>query len=320
MTDSETARQRARLEAALRQDLRDEATWSVYADWLSEHGDSRGELIGYEQRADRETDPELTREWRKRAKQLFERDHQTWLGPLRKASMDPTWTRGFVTEAIVHNRPRWTAETLVGGRTGALLYRLGFTRLPDCQPVADALAHSWIDVVELRHIDTTIIEPLAAIVGLRELFIEHCRIDDLAALAELPALERVIIHGSQVDLSAFEAGFATLRHLAVVNRGWQSQPHVDLRGLAGLRALEILDLRGSWVGDLEPIGRLERLRQLDISHTRLDSFTPLDWLPALVRLDAIDLQLPADLVERLIERGVHVETRPLSARTEPGGL
>jgi uncharacterized protein (TIGR02996 family) len=309
------------LEAALRQDMRDEASWAVYADWLSNEGDSRGELIGYEQRADRETDPALTEQWRRRAKQLFERDHQHWLGPLRKANMDPTWMRGFVTEAVVHNRPNWTASTLLSTRTGALLYRLGFTRLPDCRPVADALRNSWIDVVELRNIDTTKIEPLADIVGLRELFIHGCKIEDFATLAKLPALARVIVHDSELDLRAFESGFATLRHLVLSDHGYRPRPArgpVELSGLAQLPALEILDLRGSLVRDLGPLARLSRLRQLDITDTDVRSLAPLEGLGTLERVDAHGIHRPSDAeCERLRARGVLVETQDPSSRVGP---
>jgi uncharacterized protein (TIGR02996 family) len=314
-------RQREGLEAALRQDLRDEVSWAVYADWLSNEGDTRGELIGYEQRADREADPELARQWRQRAKQLFERDHQRWLGPLRKANMKPTWTRGFVTEAIVHDRPGWTASSLLSARTGALLYRLGFTRLPDCRPVAEALRDSWIEIVELRSLDTTKIEPLADVLGLRELFVDRCTIGDFAALRELPALERVIVQSSDLDLLAFERGFAKLRHLVLARHGWSPRPaegYVDLAGLAHLPALEILDLRGSRVEDLGPLERFTKLRQLDVSGTYVRSLAPLERLDTLERVDAFDTPyLSSAEANRLRARGVLVESQHPRSRLGP---
>jgi uncharacterized protein (TIGR02996 family) len=303
------------LEAALRQDLRDEASWTVYADWLSSEGDSRGELIGYEQRADRETDPELAKQWRERAKQLFERDHQDWLGSLRQGMM-PRWTRGFVTEAHVHDRPGWTLSTLLSMRTGALLHQLIFTFLQDCRPVADALRDSWIENIELRRLDRKPIEPFANVIGLRELYLYGCQIDDFAALAELPALERVIVYESMLDHRAFERGFAKLRHLVLTRYGLRHLGGLD--ALVQLPALEMLDLHGTDVEDLGPLERLTKLRQLDISTTRVRSLAPLERLVTLERVDARDMQhLPRTEVERLRARGVLVETRPQSSRREP---
>jgi uncharacterized protein (TIGR02996 family) len=310
------------LQAALRQDLRDEASWSVYADWLSSQGDSRGELIGYEQRAERETDPERAREWRQRAKQLFERDHQQWLGPLRNITMKPTWTRGFVTEVVLHDPSGTTASTLLRMRTGALLYRLTFTRLADCQPVAEALRGSWIETLELRGLATTKIEPLAAIERLRELFLVRCKVDDLAALAELPALERLIIEDSKIDLDAFERGFAALRHLVLARHGQHlraSERYLDLSPLARLAGLEILDLNRSRVEDLGPLKWLTQLRQLDISDTDVRSLEPLYTVNTLQRVDAIGLNmvLEWESCEPLRARGVRVERQPKSARLGP---
>ncbi|HVH99417.1 MAG TPA: hypothetical protein VM869_11915 [Enhygromyxa sp.] len=316
-------RPRELLEAALRQNLRDEVSWTIYADWLSSQGDSRGELIGYEQRAEREPNPERARQWRQQAKLLFERDHPRWLGSLRKANMQPTWTRGFVSEAVVHDRPGWTASTLLSMRTGALLYRLGFTRMPDCRPVAEALTGSWIEVLELRSLDTATIEPLANVESLRELFLDRCTIDDLAALAELPELERLIIQNSELDLRAFERGFAKLRHLALVRHGWRPRPatgFVDLAGLAHLPALEILDLRDSRVDELGPLARLRKLRQLDISGTHVRTLAPIEPIETLERVDAISLNgglHPAE-VERLRARGVVVERQSTDWRLRPG--
>lgn len=309
------------LEAKLRQDLRDEATWTVYADWLSSQGDSRGELIGYEQRAERETDRALAEQWRSRARQLFEREHPRWLGPLRR-SIQPTWRRGFVTEAVVHHRPRWAAETLLGSRTGALSYRMAFTHLLDCRPVADALAGSWVDVVELRSLETTKIEALADIEGLHELFIHRSRITDLAALAGLPALERLLIHHGELEQSAFERGFEALRHLGLSGFGWVprgEEARLDLGGLARLPALELLELRASrGIVDLGPLALLPRLRQLDISNTQVRSLAPLEQIATLERVDAIDSGgFGSEEVERLRARGVHVEQQPAHQRFRP---
>lgn len=233
--------------------------------------------------------------------------------------MKPTWMRGFVTEAVVQDRPGWTASTLLSMRTGALLYRMTFTRLGDCRPLAEALQHSWVEVVELRSLDTATIEPLAAIESLRELYLERCTVDDLAALSELPALERLIIQDSKLDLQAFEHGFAALRHLVLVNHGRKlpRESFLDLAPLAQLPALEILDLNKSRVRELDPLKRLTKLRQLDISDTHVNSLEALYTIDALQRVDASGHMSLGDSCEPLRARGVRVERQPKSARLGP---
>jgi uncharacterized protein (TIGR02996 family) len=84
------------LEAAILENPSDPATWLVYGDWLTEHGDPRGELIAVQaQRAERPDDPLLA------AKELkLITDHAAaWLGdlaPLTNEDFACTWRFGFL--------------------------------------------------------------------------------------------------------------------------------------------------------------------------------------------------------------------------------
>jgi uncharacterized protein (TIGR02996 family) len=84
------------LEAEILANPADPATWLVYGDWLTDHGDPRGELVAVQaQRAERRDDPLLA------AKELkLMRDHGTaWLGEmaaLEDKDFACTWRFGFL--------------------------------------------------------------------------------------------------------------------------------------------------------------------------------------------------------------------------------
>ena len=316
------------LEAALRADLRDETQWSVYADWLESQGDPRAELIRYEQRAVLTDDRAEAHQWRKRAEQLFARDHRAWLGNLNSVQFEPTWTRGCVTEARIMASPVGFTRALLGARLGRLAWRLSYDLLYDASlaAVAAVLADSSVDVVELTRFRGEALASLAAVEGLRELFVDRARITDIEALGSLPALERLCLRRCELGLGAIaESGdFSALRHLELVACRGPDSLTLELAGLARLDKLEVLSLSSAGVRDLDALGGLSQLRILDLSHVKwsLESgFEALLQLPKLERIDVHDasrweLQQSLDqVVEALQGRGVEVVRESARSRT-----
>jgi uncharacterized protein (TIGR02996 family) len=80
----------------------DDLPRQVYADWLTDRGDPRGELIHLQLRLARAApdDPALPA-LRARAAELLERHAAEWLGPLRPWLTRWTFRRGFLDSAAV---------------------------------------------------------------------------------------------------------------------------------------------------------------------------------------------------------------------------
>src|SRR5262245_42583994 len=87
--------QNAELEAEISKSFEDTASYSVYADWLSERGDPRGELITVQLRL--EQDPQNAA-LIARATALHVEHDAAWLGALaaQPKNVAITWRRGFV--------------------------------------------------------------------------------------------------------------------------------------------------------------------------------------------------------------------------------
>ena len=75
----------------------------------------------------------------------------------------------------------------------------------------------------------------------------------------------------------------------------------------------------SRVRELDPLKRLTKLRQLDISDTYVRSLEPLYTIDALQRVDAsgYSVSLGPQQCEPLRARGVRVEQQPKSSRLGP---
>ena len=300
---------RSELEASLRRDHRDEESWTVYADLLTNAGDSRGELITLEQLiASSDNSEDLTR-WRQRATALFKREHERWLGPLIKAPMEPEWFRGFIIEALISARPAWVTSTLLELDTSALLFWLTYTRLATCESVASIIADSWIDTVELRWPQTSDLLPLAAITHLQTFIVEGSDPLRIQPLAELPRLEQLLLRRVMIhDFDALGSGFSALRHLAWTTPWHDSltQQAQPIEALAKLCALEVLEISGPLVGPLHALSGLTRLREINLPSYQVADIEPLLELPALERLYLRNLELPPAQLEALRERGIEL--------------
>ena len=87
----------------------DTDTWNVFADWLTEQGDTRGELVRLEQRLQ---EPGLSADERselqRRVDEWKKTHEETWLQGLLLPGATLTWRHGFV----VGVRLPWNSDTL----------------------------------------------------------------------------------------------------------------------------------------------------------------------------------------------------------------
>jgi uncharacterized protein (TIGR02996 family) len=79
----------------------DDAPRLVYADWLSEQGDPRGELISVQCELERTKDPERFLELEARQVALLSAHGEAWVGPLAKEVLQVEFRRGFVEKVTV---------------------------------------------------------------------------------------------------------------------------------------------------------------------------------------------------------------------------
>ncbi len=96
----------AELLAAIYDHPDDDGPRLVYADWLQERSDPRGEFIALQLRG--ELDAAAT----KRERELVKKHGKAWLGPIAKAlHSEVTWRRGFPVKGIVKLRNQRDVET-----------------------------------------------------------------------------------------------------------------------------------------------------------------------------------------------------------------
>lgn len=228
------------LEAHLRAHPDDWPSWLVYADWLTDRGDSRGRLIVLEHRlvlgaSSGSLSEEQRRALRDEIEALVETHREEWLqGWQRSDQMEPEWRHGFVhwlrfrqaagaVEAL---------ESLVARPAGKLLARLSFeegalgpegaARLARCPALATVVALDFLgnDLGDEGVIALARSEHLGALTMLR-LSRERIGLDGARALARAEGLRGL----TALDLSSnnldFEAAAAlvrseTLRSLAVL--------------------------------------------------------------------------------------------------------
>ena len=110
------------LEAAIQRAPDDREPYLLYADWLSERGDPRGELIALDvaledREALRREDPFLPRELERRRAHLYKEHGRAWCGALLETDdVDTYWRRGFIRGAFIGH------DDSPEGTDGARLY------------------------------------------------------------------------------------------------------------------------------------------------------------------------------------------------------
>lgn len=148
--------------------------------------------------------------------------------------------------------------------------------------VAVQLPHGLEDVSQLGELK-----------GLRELDLNHYRLDDVRQLSGLTSLRRLkLVAGG--DLTPL----ASLAHLQWLDISL-SEAVSDLSPLARLASLEELNLAQTSVSDLSPLAKLGSLRVLDISYTQVRDLSPLANLSALAQVTLQDVDVSEESIEEL---------------------
>jgi uncharacterized protein (TIGR02996 family) len=112
-TAKEAVSQAEAFERALSADPDDVAGWCAYADYLSEHGDPRGEFMQVQIALEDERRPAAEREGlKKREAELLKKHERDWLGPIAPFLLDPKPPRyEWRTETITFRfRRGWLSE------------------------------------------------------------------------------------------------------------------------------------------------------------------------------------------------------------------
>jgi uncharacterized protein (TIGR02996 family) len=246
---------------AVREDPDDDAPRLVYADWLEERGDPRGEFI----RADCALarlpagDPRRPA-LEERRRLLLAEHHDAWLGPLRGLAYGWSFRRGFVEEVTVDTR-----------------------QLPKH---ADALFAAPLRLVRLLHAGG-VIQEVAECRHLRRLRALHLTDNNLGnrGLSTLLA-------------SPHLGGLATLR---LGNNGLTDTGAALLANAANLAGLESLNLSRNAIGDAgaEALARSPNLAGLTSLHlgsnlVRDAGAHALAAAPELRRLTSLDLSNGAE--------------------------
>ncbi len=127
--------------------------------------------------------------------------------------------------------------------------------------------------------------PVAELTGLKRIGVEHARITNFTAIAELMELQCIELYDTSVsDISAVRQ-LTKLRECRITH-----SPLRDISALANLKQLEYLDLEGTEVSDLAPIAQLHELRVLRFGLTRVRDVSPLSNLKHLKELWLSDSQ------------------------------
>jgi uncharacterized protein (TIGR02996 family) len=206
------------------------APYLVYADWLSQRGDPRGELIVVQDELARTTDPERQALLRAREQELLEAHLAEWMGgEVRGPRIKLTWQRGFLDELYLDYR-----EADTGG-----LARL--VRSPLCRLVR---------TIHLRtHVREGLPEVLASPVlrHLETLSLGSYRFESYSTrgiATAFPGLVALGCDSSALDLD--ELQFPELRSLSVALEGWKV---ANLEAIAGadLPRLEYLQIWGGYM-------------------------------------------------------------------------
>jgi uncharacterized protein (TIGR02996 family) len=292
----------------------------VYADWLLQREDPRGELITVQCELARRDDDDTTEHRRlKRRESLLLSEHASaWLGPLAAAADKWTFRRGFLDHLALRERPR--PEDLDAWAPLLTSLDLGWTR-NDAGACAALLSLPRVRRLTTMHHSAEVARFLAAqpavAARLRELTLHGlgtaavANLVELSALASLEALD--VGYGSLGDdgIRAIAASPMTLRALGLY------QSRITALGvevlaaaprLAGLRALDLGDnaIGAAGIAALVAAPAARCLVTLGLVRTKLDRAAAAAIGAAFPQLAALDLlgnSLRADGAEALLGTG-----------------
>jgi uncharacterized protein (TIGR02996 family) len=248
-----------RIEAQLRRASEDDPSWEVYADYLLERGDPRGELIRLQRRAAGREDPALARS----IAELFTAHVEAWTPSAHGLDIEHDWRHGFVSSMRVKGLTSAEHMEALGRVLGDPQARM-LTALSLCfGPTATPALPEQLDAFDLS--------------GLLELRASYCRIGNavVGALVRQPtlSLHTLDLRRSWLgdDALARLVRGPTLRGLrrlylrdnAITGKGIEA-----LSAAAALDSLELLDLRDNAIelggvralANSSVLGRLQTLQ------------------------------------------------------------
>ena len=324
------------LEAEIRRNPDDPGPYIVYADWLQQRKDPRGELIAVQEQLSRDPDNKKLRD----AEQALFDEHGSYLMPqalhaaLRAARRgdDPTtrcsvaWHMGFIERARLAKKPKQqldlydVASQLAGHPSAAFMRELVLGPLGgldgyDYTPMIAALSSMRLPFLE------------SLVIG--DFTNEHCELrytragNVSAVFAAAPNLQSLTVRAGDVEFAPH--GPTKLRRLRVFS---ELEPaDRDVLFTAQMPELETLELGGDRVKlrkkDIEALGAnqsLDKLRELIVRHSE-GTQTILNALigsPLLERLDTLVLSdgdlgdKSVDKLERHASKFSHLATLDLS--------
>ena len=272
------------LEARLREDPDDWGNWLVYADWLSDRGDVRSEIIALDHRISKAPRAERKALVRERDA-LFDANKAAWAPPAHPDVVEYGWRSGFITSVKLKWRAsvRATLTEMLAWPSMSLLSSLDLSR----EFLGDAGAHILAEI-------------LPATPALKRLYLGTTGIgsDGVRALARPEVLGRLLA----LDLRRNDLGNRGANALAqspASRRPKTEPPSFPLR---------LLHLSSNNIGDtgavaLARAGCFRSLRVLVLSSNRIGDTGAIELatansLPSLVRLELED--------NRMTQRGYRV--------------
>jgi uncharacterized protein (TIGR02996 family) len=280
--------------AAIRADPEDDAERLVYADWLLQRGDPRGELIHVQcALAAGRTDIAL----RDRERELLDQHAAAWLGPWHEHARRWVFRRGFLEELAIAPVAFLSHPEVA---RGALLRSLAFEwHIDDLERDDDALA---------------VIAALPALDGVERIEVSNHHVGPAAlrALARLPRLRGLALRDTDTgDDGVAELvaapGFAALESLALTSNRLTddgASSLADWPRFAALRALDLssIDISHPTCNDLGDLGALAvaaaagRLTHLDLGENTAvgdSTVVAMAGLPQLATLTSLALAYTA---------------------------
>lgn len=283
----------------------DDAPRLVYADWLSEQGDPRGELISVQCELERTKDAERFLELEARQVALLSAHGEAWVGPLAKEALQVEFRRGFVEKVTVLDAG--ALEALEALFAGEPVRELTFASTRGLDVPRLAAAH-WLERLE----------SLALRAAHREVGLDA---EDVGALLEsrhLRGLSTLALRGHRLaDVGALVLAANVpwaLPKLTALFLERDEVSEVGAQGLAStkwLGALETLSLADNALGEggAEAIGFAKRpgkLKSLDLSGNAIGTggAVALARAPRLATLESLRLarnRIGAAGVEALLD-------------------
>lgn len=331
-----TERAHPELERAIVAEPGDAERYLVYADWLIERGDARGELIALSVAAER--DPRREEQRDRAIAEYAKRQGLDGVGEL-------TWRRGFIDQVTIHDEDPQTVRGLLACPAMRLVRELAFARAPATDENLMYAIDDWtrrpehltsLDAVaELRNLEAlrltgqriVDLAPLRSLTKLRVLGVAETDVASLEPLTHLPALRMLSLRYTPThdltpltalsELSALNIGATQVRdispvwgleHLRYLNLTRVPLTADDLPELRRLPRLKSLDLAEARISTIEPLADLRALRDLCLNSSAVTDVSPLHALPALRYLEVFSVP-PTTVLEMLAAR----------ARVLPGG-